>query len=384
MRDTVSQAKGHLALSILTAALLGCSSAHAQQQSSVTIYGILDQYVNYLSSSSGTSVKALEDGGYKKSRFGLRGFEDLGGGYRVRFTLESGLSADTGVAGDTSGRFFDRQSWVGIVTPYGEIRAGRQNSTFLVRGDNMDYTGRALGSIINTFPVSTRYDNDLSYLSPRIGGVMLEAHAALPEAADGSNRQVTYQAFIDYSDDRFKIGYGALRQAPPKNATVDVAVVYQSAYASWKFGDGTVYLAGVRSNNSTSAVPSGFLLNPTGGAPSGGGLISGTSADARRYFNVYQISADYMLTPQLRIGGAWGRIDDTSNSGRDAVGGSVGAFYNISKRTMFYTVVDTLKNGPNGGFRMSGSGTPKTNITSASDIQGQRLRGVHLGVMHTF
>ena len=374
------------ALAILAAALLSAGSvAHAQQsQSSLSIYGIVDQYVNYLASSTGTSVRALEDGGYKKSRFGLRGFEDLGGGYRVRFTLESGLSADTGAAGDTAGRFFDRQSWVGMVTPYGEVRAGRQNSTFLVRGDNMDYTGRALGSIINAFPVSTRFDNDLSYLSPRIAGVMLEAHASLPEAANGSNRQVTYQAFVDYANEQFKLGYGALRQAAPKNASVDVAVVYQSAYASWNFGGGTLYLAGVRSNNSTSAVPSGFLLNSTGGTPGGGGLITGTSADARRYFNVYQISADYMLTPQLRIGGAWGRIADTTNSGRDATGGSLGAFYNLSKRTMLYTVVDTLKNANNGGFRMSGSGSLKTNLGNAADIQGQRQKGVHLGVMHTF
>ena len=161
-------------------------------------------------------------------------------------------------------------------------------------------------------------------------------------------------------------------------------MVYQSAYASWNFGGGTLYLAGVRSNNSTSAVPSGFLLNSTGGTPGGGGLITGTSADARRYFNVYQISADYMLTPQLRIGGAWGRIADTTNSGRDATGGSLGAFYNLSKRTMLYTVVDTLKNGNNGGFRMSGSGSLKTNLGNAADIQGQRQKGVHLGVMHTF
>lgn len=315
----------------------GQQSAHAQQQGSVTIYGIIDQYVNYLSSSTGTSANALEDGGYKKSRFGLRGFEDLGGGYRVRFTLESGLSADTGVAGDTSGRFFDRQSWVGIITPYGEVRAGRQNSTFLVRGDNMDYTGRALGSIINTFPVSTRYDNDLSYISPRIGGVMLEAHAALPEAADGSNRQVTYQAFVDYSDDRFKIGYGALRQAPPQERHRGRCRGLPKRLRELEIWRWNHLSRRVRSNNSTSSVPSGFLLNPTGGAPNGGGLIGGTSADARRYFNVYQISADHMLTPQLRIGGAWGRIDDTSNSGRDAVGGSVGAFSNISKRTMFPT-----------------------------------------------
>jgi predicted porin len=150
------------------------------------------------------------------------------------------------------------------------------------------------------------------------------------------------------------------------------------------YGKGTVYLAAVRSNNSTAAIPAGFLLNPTGGAPDGGGLVAGASADALRYFNIYQISADYQVTPALRVGALWGRIDDTSGSGRDAQGGSVGAFYDFSRRTTLYTVLDTLKNGPNAGFRMSGSGTPKTNISDASDIAGRRLDGFHVGVLHRF
>lgn len=365
------------------AALVGSAPAWAQD-SSITVYGNIDQYLNYLRSSSGTSIKALEDGGYLKSRIGFRGTEQLGGGLTARFALESGLSADNGAGGDTYGRFFDRQAWVGLGSPYGDFRMGRQNSVFLVRGYAIDYTGRALGSIINTFPVSIRFDNDLAYISPRMNGVVVEFHAALPEAASGSNRQVTYQAFVDYADTQFRLGYGYLRQEPPSGAPVDVAVVYQNAYANWMYGKGTVYLAAVRSNNSTSTVPSNALLHPTGGPVNGGGLITGTNPDAWRFFNVYQISADYRVNETLRIGGLWGRIDDTSGSGRSAEGGSLGAFYDFSKRTMLYGIVDSLTNGPNGGFRMSGSGTLKTNISNPADIRDQRLNGVHLGVLHRF
>jgi predicted porin len=361
-------------------ALIGSASAWAQ--SSVTVYGNIDQYMNYLRSNSGTSIKALEDGGYLKSRLGVRGSEDLSEGYFAKFALESSLSADNGAGGDTSGRFFDRQAWIGLASPYGEVRAGRQNTPFLVRGNYIDFTTRSLGSIINAFPVSTRLDNDLSYISPRVGGVLAEAHASLPEAASGSNRQAVLQGFVDYADNKYRFGYGLLRAPAPAGAKVDVPVVYHNAYANWMYGKGTVYIAAVRSNNATSAVPSGFLLNPTGGAP--GTLVAGTSTDARRYFNIYQISADYMLSTALRVGALWGRIDDTSDSGRDATGASLGAYYDLSKRTMLYTVIDTLKNGPNGGFRMSGSGSLKTNISSAADIQGRRLDGLHIGVLHRF
>jgi predicted porin len=93
------------------AAALGATGAHAQ--SSVTIYGSLDQYVNHMRSSSGASMTTLEDGALLRSRLGFRGQEDLGGGLYARFQLEMGINADNGTQADST-RGFDRQSWVGL------------------------------------------------------------------------------------------------------------------------------------------------------------------------------------------------------------------------------------------------------------------------------
>ncbi|MEY2840823.1 MAG: hypothetical protein RJB60_3122, partial [Pseudomonadota bacterium] len=58
-----------------------CGSAFAQNAapssaSNLTIYGSLDQYLNYMKSSSGKSIRSLNDGAYLRSRVGFKGVED--------------------------------------------------------------------------------------------------------------------------------------------------------------------------------------------------------------------------------------------------------------------------------------------------------------------
>ena len=122
--------------------LAASTTALAQSTSNVTLYGTVDQYLGYMHSSSGKSLWALNDGAILRSRIGLKGYEDLGGGYAATFTLENGFAGDTGGLADST-RLFDRQSWVGIKTPAaGEFRVGRQNSVPFFIGGAIDYTER--------------------------------------------------------------------------------------------------------------------------------------------------------------------------------------------------------------------------------------------------
>ena len=45
----------------LAASLLCAATCAMAQSSSVTLYGSIDQYLNYMKSSSGTSIKSLND-----------------------------------------------------------------------------------------------------------------------------------------------------------------------------------------------------------------------------------------------------------------------------------------------------------------------------------
>lgn len=375
-------------VSIVAAAAMLCGAAFAQT-SSVTLYGSLDQYLSYMKSSSGKSLTSLNDGSTLRSRIGFRGVEDLGNGLLAKFQLEHGLSADSGTQAD-SARFFDRQAWIGVASPtYGEFRLGRQNGIVFGRGDFIDYSSRTLGSIVNNFGTPSRYDNDISWQSPRWAGVMLEAHYALGETTAGSGKQAIYQLGVDYVNGPFRVGYADITGKANPNSAVRENVVYRNLYANYDYGQGKVYLVAIRSNNSTSST----TTSNNGAAIMGnvGGLVNGTNtatnptieADLKRFYNIFQISADYRITPELRVGALYGVIKDTSDSGRDAKGGSVGAYYSLSKRTTLMAMYESMSNDTNAGFRPSGSAGVNPNFTGA-DVNGQRIHGMQVGVIHRF
>jgi predicted porin len=349
------------------------------QASSVTVYGTLDQYLNYMKSSSGAKVKSLEDGAYLRSRLGFRGVEDLGGGLSAKFQLEHGLSADTGGQADGT-RMWDRQAWVGLATPYGEFRLGRQNSPTFVRGGHIDFTARTLGSVINAFGVPTRFDNTLGYSSPRMAGVQVDLQTSLPETATG-NRPVVYQWGADWTNGTWVAGYAGMRARPPANAAVSEDVVYDNLFGNWNYGKGKVYLAFVRSNNSTASAVSNNAGTILGNV---GGFNAGTNPDLNRFYHVWQVSADYAVTGQLRVGALWGQIDDRSGRDRGATGVGVGAYYDLSKRTTLVALANQLRNDRNGGWRPSGSAGLKTTFTTPGDINGRRIDGLQVGVVHRF
>lgn len=359
---------------------LGVMACAAHAQSSVVIYGTVDQYLSHLRSSSGTSVTALEDGTSVRSRFGFRGEEDLGGGYKAKFQLEAGLNADSGAAADAS-RAFDRQSWVGVATPYGEVRFGRQNGVIFNAGNYIDFTARTLGSVVNAFGTPSRYDNTLSYTSPRVGGFLFQLHYSLAETINSASGQAIIQPGVDYVNGPFRVGYAGIVGKAPAGAAVSQDMRYDNLYANYDHGKGKVYAAYIRSNNS---VASGGINNAGTLLGNVGGMVAGTNAEATRFYTIAQVSADYHVTPALRIGALYGRIKDTSGNGRNANGYGVGAYYDLSKRTTLVALAHSLRNDTNGGFRPSGSAGIRTNFSTAADVNGKTINGLALGVVHRF
>ena len=106
--------------SLLALAALGAFAGTAQAQSSVTLYGVVDANIEYVSNMSSTAAGTagfpgrgenkfgVTSGGLSGSRWGLRGVEDLGGGMKALFVLESGFGVDDGRM-QQGGRLFGRQ-----------------------------------------------------------------------------------------------------------------------------------------------------------------------------------------------------------------------------------------------------------------------------------
>lgn len=124
--------------SLFALAALGWFASAAHAQSSVTLYGVIDgsvEYVNRVASAAATPTQGGSRfgmpsvGGLSASRWGLRGVEDLGGGNKALFVLESGFQWDTGAL--QSAPLFNRQSFLGLQNnDYGKVTFGRQYTSF--------------------------------------------------------------------------------------------------------------------------------------------------------------------------------------------------------------------------------------------------------------
>ncbi len=374
----------HCAFLLAAAPAAALAQTSAAAGSGVTIYGNIDEYIGWMRSDSGAHVVGLNDGAILRSRLGLRGSENLGNGYGVTYNLEMGFNADNG-AGADPGRLFDRQSWAGLVTPIGEFRVGRQNTEIFAIGGAIDYTERTtFGSIINSFGVPSRYNNDLSFRSARWHGLALALHAAPAENSGAARSTPLYQAALDYQAGPWRAGYVGLLARPDRNtATVPESVKYHNVYLNYHYGKGTLYAAAVRSNNATNSgngLTAGAILSNVGDPAN---AFTGTDSNARRYFNIWQLSADYRILPRLRIGALVGQIHDTSGGNAGARGGNVGAFYDLSRRTTLYGFANRLQNQRNGGFRFLGSAGPSANL-AGSDVNGRKLTGLQAGILHKF
>ncbi len=343
------------------------------------LYGDIDQYANYMHSSSGANLTSFNDGALLRSRLGLKGHHAVSAGYAVNFDMEQSLDFETG-AQPGAGRLFDRQAWAGVSTPVGEFRVGRQETIAFFHGGMVDFTSRTLGSVVNAFGVPARFDRDLSYSSPRLGGLKFEAHYALSSAGGstvGSNGAV-YQLGLDYVHGPIDVGYNGLWANPPSGATYNTKADYHNLYADYDYGHGKVYLTYVRTNVGPTSGFSGI-----GGAYPGGVPLTGTSAGINTNYDIYQVSADYDLTTTWRVGALYGQIKDTSDSSGGAKGWAAGTYYSGIKDTTLYALVDGLSNDSAAGFKESGS-APLSQYFSGSDLTGKKATGVQVGFVYKF
>ena len=166
-------------------AVLGAFAGSAMA-ADVTLYGALDTGFEYFhhktTNFDGTSVKDdtfdMQTGWDTGNRWGLKGSEDLGNGYKVSFKLESGFNGDTGTMGQGS-RLFGREAGLTLSGPFGSIAFGRFGGISSSCGtyDMLGYVESFDGGDGNVwgFAASDRYDNMVVYQTPRFAGLQLTA-----------------------------------------------------------------------------------------------------------------------------------------------------------------------------------------------------------------
>ncbi|MGH8778169.1 porin [Paraburkholderia sp.] len=194
-------------------------STAASAQSSVTLYGIVDNAFTYSSNQKGHSNFYLSQGNLQASKFGLLGAEDLGGGTKAIFRLESGFNSLTG-AQSSAGLIFNRQAYVGLSNDrYGTITLGRQYTPYFNMVGALGPTGVLTGATgahpgdLDGLDTTLRFNNSITYASPNFAGLTFAAQYGLGgvpgSVANGSNFSAAMR--YDYQSFSAAVGYVKLK-----------------------------------------------------------------------------------------------------------------------------------------------------------------------------
>ena len=177
---------------LIALAVAGLVSGAAFAQSNVTIYGIADAAFATGTVDRGTTTggdgnfNGISSGGWSTSRLGFKGEEGLGNGLKAIFTLEYGVSLDSGA---TLGA--NRQQFVGLQSDkLGKITLGNQMGPANLATYRNDITGAAnlvsgqLGTSAATRSASgaARLKNSVMYVSPNFSGFTIATAFSYAEA----------------------------------------------------------------------------------------------------------------------------------------------------------------------------------------------------------
>jgi predicted porin len=172
---------------LIATAALAMVAGTAQAQSSVTVYGIMD--VNYNSTDSKDSGRATAQGesALATSRIGFKGTEDLGGGLKAEFQLESKLTPSASTAASQT---FGREQWVGLSSAtLGSVRMG---VTDVTSSQGFDSSVSQLGDLGNTAgDVGADKAKTIRYTTPTISGFTAEVGYSNAAATTDATTDVT-------------------------------------------------------------------------------------------------------------------------------------------------------------------------------------------------
>ncbi|MEP6875673.1 MAG: porin [Burkholderiales bacterium] len=336
-------------------AALAAISASAAAQSSVTLFGVVDANVNYVKNGD-LKLKSAGSNGANTSRLGVRGLEDLGGGLKAGFWLETGLNPDTGTQSDGT-RFWNRRSTVSLLGNFGEVRLGRDftptytgYSDYDVFGDNgLAASGKFDSSLGTTRTTGTRADNLVQYFTPgNLGGFYGRATVGAGEGVSGKKyfggRAGYATGPLDVSASYGQTTVTAVSNGDDKFKTADIG-------ASYDFG--VVKASGYYTQSKTGALK----------------------------IAVYNIGATVPLGQgQLRASYIHANSSGTTDAGldtnpNDANQFALGYLYNLSKRTALYTTVAAVKNKGAATFAVASAPTL---------VAGEKSTGVEVGLRHSF
>ncbi|MGF6723393.1 putative porin [Paraburkholderia sp. GAS41] len=335
---------------IIALAVTAAVALPAHAQSSITLYGVLDEGINYTSNAGDKSAYQLQSGYAQGSRWGLKGSEDLGSGLKAIFDLENGFDVNSGALGQ-GGRMFGRQAFVGLTAAnYGTVTLGRQYDSVV------DYLAQSTangswGGYLLSHPYdndntdnSFRVNNTVKYTSPDFSGLQFGGTYSFSNNTNfANNRQ--YSLGGQYTNGGLLVT-GAYLDANGPGLTADGAIATDDANFISEhlriFGGGINYTIGAATfgfayTNTNVGEPAASDTSVYVGTitPPNGGTLTALK------FQNFEINGKYQFTPAFFVGVQYvytaATMDATSgNENPKYHTFGLMADYNLSKRTDFY------------------------------------------------
>ena len=346
---------------LIATAALAMVAGTAQAQSSVTVYGIIDAGYNSLETTATSGAKTTvnnasrSNGEAATSRIGFRGTEDLGGGLKANFVMESGIAADTALT------FGGRAFWAGLEdSKMGQIRVGRQDAftrTLWLGADqlaaanvvgNVAYDNGTAMADSETTSHTTRH-NGVNYISPRMNGVqvslgfMTNDTETTTKAKTGSGSQFG----VSYVAGKFTAGVAYAEATTSTNAVaaVDAVVASTSNNATnGVLGSKAVAATNVKTKDTAAAATYdlgfakvAYIYNKREAVNS---VDLSTASNTDRTSHAFSASVPLSAKLTGRVGYGYGeyRSGAASAYNGDFKGMQAALNYDLSKRTMLYGI----------------------------------------------
>jgi GBP family porin len=365
-----------LATAVVLSGLPGTASA----QSLVKLSGIVDVGVRADSGSAAGTISSLGSGIKDASRFTISGLEELGGGWKAGFVLESGFGTDTGMGlnnppGVPAGAMsFGRLSALSIgsddtgylslgrqYTPLWAVSAGPASDPFGAGGvggiaTNYSYTTRASNAVIYSYGYTAQ---TMLRPAPRkgLGAVAMWAPGeAVSPAARHAGDQLGVN--LSYGDGIWWLGYAyhqAKGASPSTSATAPVSdqpkLMQQTLAMSYQFPFGRLHLGFNTGKNDAVGALALDRLN-------------------------WHLGATLPLAENQTLRLFYGRANDRTAVNADFHTVQIGYDYDLSKRTTLYTGFGKLDNNDNASATLIGA--------LGTYAKGSHSRSVVAGIRHLF
>jgi predicted porin len=346
------------------------------------------------------------------SRIGFRISEDLGGGLRAFSVIETGINLDTGSnlgqgggANTGSGFFGTREAHVGIGNATGEIRLGRQN-VFWANGAIEDVSAnRISGGVISSYtsPSSgftqapaTRQDNTVQL----IGGAALGAFAGssvwisrpgvyeqtavnvTPKAAAQgitlAYNQGPFAARLDYGQNK-DTNNGLVQASPSSTAG------HNATHTGTKLGLAYTYAPGSKVYFINAKFKSAFSVDAvnTQAPTTLGNTLVGGREQASNSIGVQHLMGVWELHGQVVKQGDVKRASGATLADSGSSAYSLGARYNLSKRTAITASYNVINNEALNNITASGAGMSQAGA-GAGLAAGSDTKITRVSIQHAF